>query len=137
MRTSLIQDISYTPVERKHLKMGIYILLFQSIKKKLAVLGFNSFFLFFLLKLKITFNPKTASFFVDWLNWKCVDTYLELLSFYWHEWNLLNQHRFQDMIAVKLIQVWTTFASSCHSLLLHCFLQLFHDSIWAIYLPCM
>ncbi len=70
------------------------------------------FFFGYFTKIKITFNFKTASFFRDWLHWKCVDTYFELFSFYWNERNLLSQHRFQDMIAVKLIRVWTTFYSS-------------------------
>jgi hypothetical protein len=32
-------------------------------------------------------------------------------TFDWRVWNLLNQPSFQDMRAVKLIRVWTTFAS--------------------------
>ncbi len=47
LRTFSIQDISYTPIERKHLKMGIYILLFQSIQKKTSCLGVWCFFCFF------------------------------------------------------------------------------------------
>ncbi len=54
------------------------------------------------------FNLKTDSFVFDWLNWKYVDTYFDVLSFNWRSWNLFNQQRLQDMIAVKLIRVWTT-----------------------------
>jgi hypothetical protein len=39
-----------------------------------------------------------------------------VLSIDWRVLNLLNQESFQDMSAVKLIRVWTTFASLCHSL---------------------
>ena len=39
-----------------------------------------------------------------------------MLSFDWRVLTLLNQESFQDMTAVKLIRVWTTFASSWYSL---------------------
>ncbi len=42
----------------------------------------------------------------------CVDTHFEVLSFDWRVLNLLNQQSFQEITAVKLIPVWTTFASS-------------------------
>ncbi len=52
LRTFSIQDILYAPIERKHLKMGIYILLFQSIQKQ-KKLSWGLIFLFCFLK-KIT-----------------------------------------------------------------------------------
>jgi hypothetical protein len=45
-----------------------------------------------------------------------------VLSFDWRVLNLPNQESFQDMSAIKLILVWTTFASSWYSLS--------HPSFW-------
>ena len=41
--------------------------------------------------------------YYDWLNWKCVAIYFEVLSFDWCGWNILNQQCFQDRTAVKLV----------------------------------
>ncbi len=59
-----IQEMSYTPIERKQLKMGIYILPVQSIQIKISWLGVKFVFGFFT-KIKNRFNPKTASFIFD------------------------------------------------------------------------
>ncbi len=77
--------------------------------------GFQVFCVFFPLKLNAC-KPQDIQLFYYWLIWKCVDTHFdsEILSFDWRVWNLLNQQSFQDMMAVKLIRVWTTFASSWH-----------------------
>jgi hypothetical protein len=56
LKTLLIQEISYVPIKRLNLKMGIYILSVQS--KKLAVLGLNLFFIF---RKKIV--PESSHFF--------------------------------------------------------------------------
>ncbi len=58
--------MSYTPIESKHLNMGIYILPIQSILIKTSCLGVNVFFNFFLLKLKTGSTPRQpVSFLTD------------------------------------------------------------------------
>ena len=98
--------------------MGIYTVSVQSIVIFPLCLEFTSYFNFNFKTPKKTCKFKTEGKTYDWLNRNCVNSHFEVLSFDWRVWNILNQHRFQDMIAEKTFpHSGRRFEVSRHSLL--------------------